>query len=1419
MDWRKLKKGRPKKVLLGLAIFFSVYTLFGFFVLPAILEAVLPKKLSEALHREVTIQQIKVNPYALSATIRGFRVQERDSSRTFASFDELYLNLQSISVLKMAVVLKELRLKHPYINIIRRNETTYNFSDLLVKKERPKTAEKPAEKPKLIRFSLNNIRIENGSVDFWDEPRQTRHTVRELNLGVPFLSDIPAQVTTFVQPFFSAKINGTSYVLKGKTKPFADSLETKVTIDVRNFDIPHYLAYFPLKLNYKIVSAYLDMQTEISFIQYKNKGPSLTVAGNVSLKNVALDDEKQQPLFRLPRLEIGIASAEPLKKSIHLSSVTIESPELEIRRDPAGALNIASLFVAKHADRPSSGTGKKQGEALLSIDVDEVRLTGGRVSFSDFSRKKPFKTILYPIELKVDHFSNGQDKKTAYALSISSEAKEKITLGGELSVEPLRAEGRLEVKGVPLQKYSPYYQDKIRFNLEEGRLHFSTRYNYARGEKGAEISLAGLALSLNSLRLRRPGEKEDFLKIPVLAVQDTLVDVTGRQVTVGSFSTQKGMLVLKRFKNGDLDLQRLFPPSSPRQESPEQKKGREETKSWVVTVKKMLMDQYAVRLDDQTPSSPTTVTAERITVRGENITTAKNTPGTLSLSLLLDRATTISAKSTIRMDPLNIAGDLKVNRLVLNKYAPYYQDGILFDIESGDLDLSTHYQYGKAEKDTTARLSSLSVVLRALKLKKRGEKEAFADIPVVTIRNTGIDLRSKACSIGEFSTRKGTLLIRRFRDGKLNLQSLFPEPAKTEDGQNEKAHPTVERVGQAEKPWLVKAGKVSVDDYTINVEDRAPAEPVNLVLDDFRLKADNLSTAEGHQGNAALSLRFNQKGTISMEGRVGMSPVSANLKMSLQNIEVRPLQPYFTDKVKIAVTEGAVSTTGNLTLKYSGKKELKVTYGGDASLNKLATIDKHSAEDVLKVESLAFDGLRFDSSPFALKIKGIALSDFYARLVINPDGTLNLQQILAKGGSKKESPARKESASPASGKEEEGPPRNIGIGNITLQGGRIEFSDRSVKPEFTLRLTEMSGRVSGLSSEETALGDVELQAKVNNYAPIEITGKINPLKKDLYVDLKVRFKDLDLSSASPYSAKYVGYTIQKGKLSFDLSYLIDKGKLDSQNVIFLDQFNLGTPVKSPDATSLPVKLAIALLKDRNGQIKLDIPVSGSLDDPHFSVWGIVGKVIVNLVAKAATSPFALLGAIFGGGEELSHIEFGYGSASVTASNQKKIDTLTKALSDRPELKLDIEGHVDPERDREALKQLFFQRKLKAEKLKAMLSKGLPPVPLDEVKIEPQEYATYLKLAYKEEKFSKPRNFLGFAKDIPGPEMEKLMLAHIEVKESDLRSLANRRAMRVKDAILKSGKVEPERIFILEPKSLSPEKKENLKDSRVELELK
>jgi uncharacterized membrane protein len=288
---------------------------------------------------------------------------------------------------------------------------------------------------------------------------------------------------------------------------------------------------------------------------------------------------------------------------------------------------------------------------------------------------------------------------------------------------------------------------------------------------------------------------------------------------------------------------------------------------------------------------------------------------------------------------------------------------------------------------------------------------------------------------------------------------------------------------------------------------------------------------------------------------------------------------------------------------------------------------------------------------------------------------------------------------------------------------------------------------------------------------VEISGRVNPLAAELFVDIKASARDIELPPLSAYSAKYAGYGIEKGKLSMDVKYFIENRKLSAENRVVLDQLTFGDKVESPTATKLPVLLAVALLKDRNGVIDIDLPISGSIDDPQFSVGGLIVRVIVNLLVKVVTSPFALIGSLVGGGEELSYVEFAPGSAQVGADAQAKLQSIGKALADRPALKLDIAGRVDPEADREGLRKASLERQVRAQKAKE-LGKAADAA---DVAVDAAEYPKYLAAAYRAADFPKPRNVIGFVKDLPVPEMETLLLSHASATDEDLRRLAYERA--------------------------------------------
>jgi hypothetical protein len=596
--------------------------------------------------------------------------------------------------------------------------------------------------------------------------------------------------------------------------------------------------------------------------------------------------------------------------------------------------------------------------------------------------------------------------------------------------------------------------------------------------------------------------------------------------------------------------------------------------------------------------------------------------------------------------------------------------------------------------------------------------------------------------------------------------------------------------------------------------------PARMAVSAVSFRGENHSNAKNARAKVRAQATINNKGRIRLTGTLGIRPVGGRLNVDAQGIEVVPFQPYFADRVNFSLTGGAVSSKGIVTVDTAGDGATKVNYEGGVQVADFASIEKDGSQDLLKWKSLDLGGIQFALQPMQLRINEIALAEFYARLILGADGRLNLQKLAAQKNSSSEGAEPKPEDSAEAVAAAAPAEKQVSIGKINLKAGNVNFSDFFVKPNYSANLTGVEGSISELKAETP--GDLAIEAMLDNAAPVDIRGKINPLSKDLYMDIAANAREIELNPMSPYSIKYVGYGIERGELSFKVKYKVENRKLDAQNQIILDQLTFGEKVQSPTATKLPVLLAVSLLKDRNGVIDVNLPVSGSLDSPEFSIGGIILRIIINIITRAVTSPFALLGGAFGGGSgaELSYIEFDYGRANLTQSAEGKIKTLATAMNNRPALKLDISGSVDPANDREGLKQTSIERKVKAQKMKELVRQGTAPKSVDDVQVDKSEYERYLKAAYGDESFPKPRNVVGIAKDLPVSEIESLMLKHAQVTDDDLRNLANRRAQTVRERLLASGQFSTERLSIVASKPVSSEAQEKTKAklSRVDFAL-
>lgn len=1206
MEWFSAVRSRPvfrKGLIAGLIVVVS-YTLFGFFVVPAILESVLPRILSDTIHRKSTIREIRFDPFDLSLSVRGLEIGEREGKATWISAKEIFANVQFASIFRGGPVLGEIRFDKPYLNIVRHRDGTYNFTDLV-----EEFINKQNDKSKPLKYSLNNIQVIDGAVYIDDAPKKVHHEVRNIQLAIPFLSNLPYYVDRYVHPSFSAVVNGDKVSLKGRSKPFSDTRETVFDVNVADLNIPFYLEYVPFRLDYEIPSAFLDVKSVVTFSYPEGGPPALRVEGEVTLREVRVRGKDKQPMLHLPMIKATISPSEIVARKIRVASLTVKDPEVHAAIDRSGTLNLLKLSGRDHE---GNGTGERAGtpggssEATgpeTTISIEAIRLSRGKLKFSDASRAIPFRTEWKQIRVDLDRLSTEKGKTGDALVSFRTEAGETFHLKGKLSIAPLSSEGTIALGNVVLKKYTPYYGDAVRFDVRSGTLDVRSGYRIARKIDGSKFLFSGLSATVSDVRLKHREEEEEFLKIPVLSVKDALIDPERREIVVGGVSTSMGTVAVRRDSRGRTNVASLL------------------------------------------------------------------------------------------AETRNVAGPAHSAR-------------------------------------SAAQVAS-----------------------------------------------------------------------KPPDG----------------KPWVVTLRTSTIDRYTVRFEDRSTDPPVDVSLDRLRLRAENLTTEKNGKGKISLSHTFGRGGSVSLGGVFSVDPPSLRAKVRGKALLIAPMQPYFTDTVKILVTGGAVSVEGDVSIDATKGRKTSVGYKGEASVNEFSSVDKSRGEAFLGFSTLHLGGVEAGYNPTKVIIDEIALSDFHSRIIVNPDATLNVQGIVGKGAAGRDNvSATTGGAAPdVAGKPPAVPVR---IGTVTLQGGTILFSDQYVNPNYTASLVEIGGRVSGLSSEESRVADVALRGKLENSAPLEIVGKINPLAETLFLDLKVDFKEMDLSTFSPYAVRYAGYGIRKGKMALGLKYHIEKRKLDAENKVFLDQFTLGEAVDSPEATKLPVRLAVALLKDRKGEIHLDLPVIGRTDDPKFSVWGVVGKILVNLLVKAATSPFALLGAISGGGEELSYLEFDPGTAVLPGTAEAKIGSLAKVLAERPGLQLEIEGHVDVEKDTEGWRRTLFRRKVAARKVRDLVRSGQAAPALDNVRVEAAEYPKYLAQAYRDEDFPKPKNILGMARDLPVAEMEKMMLTHLPVTNDDLRRIALQRATNVKERLVRTGQAEPGRIFLVEPKTLSPERKEKMRDSRVDFRI-
>ena len=711
--------------------------------------------------------------------------------------------------------------------------------------------------------------------------------------------------------------------------------------------------------------------------------------------------------------------------------------------------------------------------------------------------------------------------------------------------------------------------------------------------------------------------------------------------------------------------------------------------------------------------------------------------------------------------------------------APYNVKFDQLDVMLNEIDLSGQ------------KPAQLTLVLSGAVLTQPDKTEPILSLSKLSVNKIVVDPTQKNVALGVVKLDQFKASIRRETDGQLNLTRHFtPLP--------DEQVSTLRRrslVASASEPWTARIDNLKIADAALHFEDLTLTKVVPMVVEPLNLTIDNIDLSGAVPLKLALQATVNQRGSLETNGSLAWAPLAFDFVIDAKDIDLVSLQGWAGDQLNALLTRGEVSFQGKV--KADGEP-LKIVLSGKSRFTNFNILDKTSATDLLRWRRFDIGGIKFVNEPLRVDVASVAIADFFANVIISPEGEINLKNIVRQdNGTKEVTSAQSIPATTAPVKSQAGKVTPLHIGRVILQGGNVNFDDQFIKPNYHAKLTGIAGRIGPLNPGMP--GEIDIRGAVDKSAPLKITGKVDPFGSELFLDIDAKVTGVDLPTFSPYSSKYVGYVIEKGKLSVDIRYHIKEGELKAEHHVFLDQLTLGEKIESPDALDIPVTLAVALLKNQNGEIDINLAISGSLNDPEFSIGGVIVKVIVNLLTKAVTAPFAMLGSLFGGGEELSEIDFLPGYGQVEPEAEKRLQALSKALTDRPALQLEITGYADPENDREGLKRAMLERKVKAQKLSEGVEKGEAGGSLENVDLKPEEYEKFLELAYEEEKFAKPKNVIGLIKDLPVPEMEQLMLANINAGDDELRQLAEQRAKAARDWLVEEGGISSDRIFVSEPK--------------------
>jgi hypothetical protein len=1112
---------------------------------------------------------------------------------------------------------------------------------------------------------------------------------------------------------------------------------------------------------------------------------------SVQLQNIALQENTGKPFASIASFYVRLNIWQSFKQSaVVIDKLAITKPVVHIIKQKNGKFNFDDLF---------KNQTEQQDSPVFPVSIAKLSLSEGKLTWDDSLNRE----IIQPINLTVNNLDTIASKKCQLDLQLTNESGGKLSWQGELGIHPLLSEGHITLNSINLHRLlSVILPASLPFSVD-GSGSLDSDYQVRYNKNTLTLTAAQAKIKLHHFQYAQKQQN------PVIVKTADFTHETDLKIT---YSNNSYSLIANKSK---INLHNFeFSQSTPGKTQIKAANFVHETNikinyadnNWQFFADKSRIKLHDFEFSELTPNKTLLKTANFTHETDFKISNtrddwqfmfkqSKMAASQLQFSIAdADNLTIKTAMLGYETDSA-IQSIKQIWQLSTNKAKINAQDLVLnyanatFKTPSLLLETSVDGHFSDDAQIITrqGRLNS-----HRLELYEKNQNKPLISIPDLAVQGMDFNLKKQALKINAITADSANIRTVLNAKGIFNYQKLFTSE-KTANAEAKISHATVKN---STPPWVVNINQMALTKLESIFEDQSQNKPVITTLKalDFKLT--------GYNNQSAAKLPFqlhsgvNKTGSIQLNGDIVLEPFSAQLAINAKAIELAPFQAYFEKLAHLDIIDGKFTTNGKLTIAIPEKQPPDLKFTGDSSITELVTRDQNRHRDFIKWKNLSLKNLAVDLRKDSYTADTLVINKPYVKVSIRKDKTTNFDTVFMTDSASGKASAKTTSASPAQ--------TYFKLDKLQIVDGSSDFSDRSLILPFTVQIKSLDGGANEISSNKKSTTKFSLKGTVYDLAPVDIDGHINPYSGNH--DLSVNFQGMPMPLISSYMVEFAGYKVEKGKMSLKLKYKLADGELTASNNILIDQFELGEKVDNPKAVSLPLEMAVALLKDSDGKINIDVPITGSLDDPQFSLGAIISDALANAISKIISSPFQALSSLLGDDEEsISTVTFKAGDAVLDKVQQDKLTALAKLLKERSVLILDIKGAAFQAQDWPAIQEVALYDSLKIIKADEInKQEGNTKILPDYVQLSEADYKRLLAEQFiakfpnlaKKSFFGKPELIDAKAGDFY--ESARQHLGAGLKREPRLKKLAALRAQAVASYLVQKSGVPHEQIFILDP---------------------